>query len=103
MQSIFNVKIKSIKKIESEEMFDITVAKNHNLFYNKILIHNSGYRGELIFRFKVIPFMENPVIYKDGERIGQFRLHKKIECKLVEGYVSTETERGTGGFGSSGK
>lgn len=33
-------KIKSIKKIESEERYDIEVEGNHNYFANNILVHN---------------------------------------------------------------
>lgn len=80
-----------------------SVSNTDLILANSVGIIDTGYRGEWIVRFKVIPFMENPVIYKDGEKIGQFRVHKKIECQLVEGYVSTDTDRGQGGFGSSGK
>lgn len=36
------VKIKSIKVIPNEDVYDITVKDNHNFFANDILVHNCG-------------------------------------------------------------
>jgi dUTP pyrophosphatase len=80
-----------------------SISNTDLILSNSVGIVDTGYRGEWIFKFKVIPFIDNPIMYKDGERIGQFRLYKKIQCNLIEGYVSKDTDRGTGGFGSSGK
>jgi hypothetical protein len=38
------VKIKSIRKIGPSKKYDLTVAKNHNFFANKVLTHNSNTR-----------------------------------------------------------
>lgn len=66
---------------------------------NHIGIVDTNYRGEIIFKFRSILGI-NP--YKVGERIGQMILRRKqlIELNKVE-QLST-TDRGSGGFGSSG-
>ena len=40
MENIERVKIKKINKIESEDVYDITVRHNHNFFANGLLVHN---------------------------------------------------------------
>jgi dUTP pyrophosphatase len=41
--------------------------------------------------------------YQPGERIGQFVVVQVPEIEVEETDTLSETERGTGGFGSSGK
>jgi dUTP pyrophosphatase len=65
---------------------------------------DSGYRGEVTFRFKEIDsskYLEDR-IYDVGDRIGQMIIipFPKIEIEEVEELSSTE--RGEGGYGSSG-
>ncbi len=66
---------------------------------NHVGIVDSGYRGELIFKFRSI-FGIAP--YKVGERIGQMVLTKRNQMDLVEVLEIEQTERGESGFGSSG-
>lgn len=67
---------------------------------NHVGIIDSGYRGELIFKFRSILGIKP---YKVGERIGQMVLMRKnkIEPNLVVDL--SKSERGEGGFGSTGK
>lgn len=62
---------------------------------------DSCYRGEI----KII--MENTgedgFLIKDGDRIAQLVLCPVIRCEWVEVEQLTETDRGEGGFGSTGK
>lgn len=114
MQKLFKSKIKSIKQLEPEEMYDITVCKNHNLFYDKILVHNCGYKDSVKCRFKVLYSHSGMInenfhrvisdlkLYKKGDRIAQFTLVKKVNYKLEETDSLSDSERGLGGFGSSG-
>src|SRR5690606_25559379 len=41
-------KIKQIKKIDSQDRYDLSVKKNHNYFANNILVHNC--RANLYFQ-----------------------------------------------------
>lgn len=74
---------------------------------NSVGVIDSGYRGELIFKFKPVlstPFAEElKTIYDVKERVGQIIIlpYPQIEFEEVE--ELSETERGTGGYGSSGK
>ena len=72
---------------------------NHNLFTAGTV--DSGYRGAV--RVRIINFGTEPYQFRKGEKIAQMVL---VPCltpafELVE--ELPETERGNGGFGSTGK
>lgn len=59
------------------------------------------YRGEVIaYFYEVIPGKEK---YKVGDRIGQIKLGITLPMEFIEAEINMDTERGTGGFGSTGK
>lgn len=59
------------------------------------------YRGEIMaYFYEVIPGKEK---YKVGDRIGQIKLGFTLPLEFEEGEINTATERGTGGFGSTGR
>lgn len=61
---------------------------------------DEGYRGEVMaYFYEVIPKREK---YKVGDRIGQIKLGAAIPIEFVEADSLGGTERGTGGFGSTG-
>lgn len=86
-----------------------------------------GYRGEVMFKFKSSIRSHNPLkfwwhflvkkdiektlelynntfsSYNVGDRIGQLVIVKHPYIKLVEVDELSETERGAGGYGSTGK
>jgi dUTP pyrophosphatase len=96
------VKIKSIKACDSEPVYHMVVQNNHNFFANNLLVHNCGYRGEVQLTFNKnggIPSKR----YEVGERVGQIIIMPYPEVEFVELDNLTETVRGEGGFGSSGK
>jgi len=75
---------------------------------NSCGVIDSNYRGELIFRFE-LPYnfrygvsdeFEMPKI---GERIGQIIILPHPTINLIESTELTDTNRGSGGFGSTGK
>lgn len=85
---------------------------------NSVGVVDSGYRGEIGFKFKPLPFFtakrpnlahpENPFEvpynqYEIGDRIGQIIIipYPQIEFEQVE--ELSQTERGATGYGSSGK
>lgn len=62
---------------------------------------DADYRGEV--GVVLINLSDKPFVIQDGERIAQMVIarHETIEWEPVE--VLNETERGTGGFGHSGR
>lgn len=76
-------------------------AKKELLLCNSVGVIDSNYRGEIMFKFKTINGGSH--IYSVGERIGQIIImpYPQIEFKEVE--ELSETNRGDGGFGSTGK
>jgi dUTP pyrophosphatase len=75
---------------------------------NHVGVVDSGYRGEIMFKFRptLIPKKDgviNDQIYGVGERVGQMIIMPYPQIEFEPVLTLTETERGTGGFGSSGK
>ena len=63
---------------------------------------DAGYRGEIFVPLHLIEHNSLMGIPK-GKRIAQAVLAPVTRANIVEGTVDTDTERGTGGFGSTGK
>ncbi len=61
---------------------------------------DSDYRGEI--KILLINHGKNSFVIKRGERIAQLVLSQVIQAKIVESDSLSETERGDGGFGSTG-
>ena len=66
---------------------------------NSVGILDSGYRGELIFRF----YKHGNLEYDVGDRVGQFVVIPFPEVKIEEVHELSDSDRGEGGFGSTGK
>ena len=65
-------------------------------------IIDSDFTGEI--RVQAINFAHAlPMYIKKGERIGQFMLVKLVDTAVVETDTLRETERGSKGWGSTGK
>lgn len=62
---------------------------------------DADYRGEL--RVILINLSNEDFTIKDGERIAQMVIAKHETVTLKEAEILEETERGAGGFGSTGK
>jgi dUTP pyrophosphatase len=62
---------------------------------------DSDFRGEI--KILVINLGSDVVTLSKGERIAQFVLAPVVRAELVITDALDETERGTGGFGSTGK
>lgn len=76
-------------------------AKKDLILSNSVGVLDSGYRGEVKFKFK--PQKQGGNMYEVGHKIGQIIImpYPYIEFKEVE--ELSETERGAGGYGSTGK
>jgi len=62
---------------------------------------DSDYRGEI--KVVLYNYGRDTAYFQRGERIAQLVIKKTENIELVKGIVSTKTERGTGGYGSTGK
>jgi dUTP pyrophosphatase len=84
-----------------------SISKKQLLLTNSVGVLDSGYRGEIEFRFKlngngVLPEGELQ-IYNIGDRVGQIIIIPYPQIEFEEVAELSSTERGEGGFGSSGK
>ena len=78
---------------------------------NCVGVIDSGYRGEVTVKFKPAmlfnreqrPIILNNRIYEVGERVAQIIIIPYPKIEFIESDELSETERGTGGYGSSGK
>lgn len=66
---------------------------------NSVGVIDSTYRGELKFRFKAYP---NAILYLKGDRIGQLIIMPRPKVIWDEVDTLSDTERGFGGYGSTG-
>ncbi|NJL70411.1 MAG: hypothetical protein HC888_01775 [Candidatus Competibacteraceae bacterium] len=99
-----------------------SVSKTDLVLANSIGLIDEGFRGEILLRFKIVPLVNKPLnlsdvefdeldeylrkncnLYGRGDRIGQLVLRKTEHYKIEEVETLSTTERGEGGFGSSGK
>ena len=82
-------------------------SSNHKkgvILTNCVGVIDSGYRGEVSFKFKEIALGNfSKVTYKVGDRIGQIIIMPYPQIEFVEVDELSETERGTTGYGSSGR
>ena len=102
-------------------------AKTNMYLTNSVGILDSGYRGEVMFKYKTVHNVSNYLphwwyakvlkrkgyevhidcithkAYKVGDRIGQIIIIPYPKIDFVEVDELSETERGTGGYGSSGE
>ena len=70
------------------------------LLRNAVGVIDSGYRGEIIFKFSINT--HNSPVYEVGERIGQMIIMPYPEVEFEEAFELSKTERGKGGYGSTG-
>lgn len=79
-------------------------CKKGVILTNCVGVIDSGYRGEVSFKFKEIALGNfSKVAYNVGDRIGQIIIMPYPQIEFVEVDELSETERGTGGYGSSGR
>lgn len=96
-------------------VFSRSSVSNHNLSQaNSVGVIDSGYRGEVTVKFKpTLEFMQRenpdhigyrlPRIYKLGERIAQLVILPVPDIEFIEADTLEDSDRGTGGYGSTGK
>lgn len=84
----------------------LTIRPRSSIYKTGLVLSNSlgtidySYRGEVMAVFyHVIPSF---LPYKVGDRIGQIHLDKTCDIVFEEADELSETERGAGGYGSTG-
>ena len=83
--------------------------KKRQQLANSVGVIDSDYRGEICFVYRTIDLCSvdeskaEEYIYHKGERIGQLVIVPCPPVVFVEAEELSETSRGTGGFGSTGK
>ena len=68
---------------------------------NAVGVVDEGYTGEILLKFR--PVNDHPILYTPGEKVGQMLI---IDCPAYtfqEVKELKKTDRGNGGFGSTGK
>lgn len=68
---------------------------------NSVGVIDSDYRGEI--KVPILNLSQEPVMFEEGQRVAQGLLVRAKQCKILKAETLTETGRGTGGFGSTGK
>lgn len=76
-----------------------SVHKKSLSLANSVGVIDSGYRGEIKLIFKI---QNDGEIYTLGDRIGQIMIMPYPEVNFVETEELGQTDRGAGGFGSTG-
>lgn len=78
-----------------------SIYKQDLFLTNSVGVVDSGYRGELMFKFKPICY-DVKQHYQVGDRIGQLIIIPYPDVEFVEADELSDSERGAGGYGSSG-
>jgi dUTP pyrophosphatase len=92
-----------------------SISKTSLILANHVGVVDSGYRGEIKFRFKDTKMTKTmrmgrqwkwfagETAYEVGNKIGQLMILPYPQIEFVEVDELSDSERGEGGFGSTGK
>ena len=67
---------------------------------NSVGVIDSGYRGEVMLKYR---YLEDGMVYDLKDRVGQLIVMPIPTMVIEEVQELSETERGEGGYGSTGK
>lgn len=76
-------------------------TKRHLVLANQLGIIDNSYRGEILMAFTNTGEQNQTI--EPGERLAQMILLPYVTYNIIETDSLSETERGDGGFGSTGK
>lgn len=76
-----------------------SVYKTGQTLTNCVGVIDSGYRGEIMMKFSLSPYGRE---YNIGDRIGQLIIMPYPEVQFEEVEDLSSTDRGEGGYGSTG-
>lgn len=81
-----------------------SVYKKDLILSNCVGVIDSEFRGEILYKFRPTVELEPEFLslYNIGERVGQLVILPYPKIEMIEVNQLSETERGAGGFGSTG-
>lgn len=79
-----------------------SVTNKDLMLGNAVGMIDSDYRGEITFRFKRLRLYSTDE-YKVGEKIGQLLIVPYPKVELEVSHELSDTQRGSGGYGSTGR
>lgn len=97
----FGVALEIPEGYEGEIRPRSSVHKLFTMLSNSPGTIDSGYRGEIKAVFYCLPFLSKT--YKVGERACQILIKPVPEVRYVEAAELSASERGSGGYGSTGR
>ena len=77
-----------------------SVYKTGQTLTNCVGVIDSGYRGEIMLKYTLSPYQRE---YDIGDRVGQLIIMPYPKIDFVEVENLTPTDRGDGGYGSTGR
>lgn len=80
-----------------------SVYKTGQILSNCVGVIDSGYRGEISAIFRYVDYEENSKEYGIGDRIAQIIIMPIPKVNFIPVQKLQKSERGSGGFGSTGK
>lgn len=92
--------------IEAPSGYDVQIRPRSGLSFKGVMVTygtiDADYRGELLVTMYTLPYREPHVIH-DGDRIAQLVISRVAEVDLLEAEELSESVRGAGGHGSTGR
>ena len=77
-----------------------SISKTAHSLRNAVGVIDSGYRGEIMMKFDINT--HNSPVYDVGDRIAQIIIMPYPQIEFEEVFELADSERGSGGFGSTG-
>jgi dUTP pyrophosphatase len=84
-----------------------SISKKSLCLANSVGVIDSGYRGEVICKFKPVAYFTHRMLgdvpeYEIGDKVAQLIILEIPKIEFIESEILEETKRGLGGFGSTG-
>lgn len=80
-----------------------SICRTHLSLSNAVGVIDSGYRGGVSAVFNVTSSNRNRIFYRVGERFAQLVILPIPAVEFIEAHDLEDSDRGAGGYGSSGK
>ena len=81
-----------------------SISKTPLALRNSVGVIDSGYRGEIMLKFnREDRFNSDKSIYAAGDRVGQIMIMPYPKISFLETDELSDSDRGEGGFGSTGQ